>query len=125
MYYFMVCSIWYLTGFWKDRELSPHVSLSSHEMHDSSERGILATPGSSFIDELFQKDLCIRKQETFHFVGHADIYRFAVFSLTVNGTGKSQLPYVYGQLEPSYCLLLPFGLSSIWDLTIVNKLQHY
>lgn len=94
-------------------------------MHDSLERGILATPGSSFIDELFQKDLCIRKQETFHFVGHAKIYRFAVFPLTVNGTGKSQLPYVYGQLEPSYCLLLPFGLCSILDLTIVNKLQHY
>ena len=36
---------------------------------------------------------------------------------------KSQLPYVYGQLEPSYCLL--FGLCSILDLTIVNILQHY
>jgi hypothetical protein len=39
--------------------------------------------------------------------------------------GKSQLPYVDGQLEPSYCLLLTFGLCSILDLTIVNKSQHY
>lgn len=55
-------------GTWLDSgktELSPHVSLSSHETHDSMERGTLATPGSSFIDELFERTFVFESRRPF------------------------------------------------------------